>query len=140
MADAATLAATLAALREAAFAALENAYAPYSHFRVGAALLSSDGQVVSGCNVENSAYPAGTCAERVAMGSAIARGLRQFTHVVVASEADTPTPPCGICRQVLAELAPGSLVISVTRGGAEAQWRLADLLPHPIMPSSLHTE
>lgn len=131
---------TLAALRAAAFAAMDNAYAPYSKFRVGAALLTSDGQIVAGCNVENSAYPAGSCAERVAVGTAVARGLRSFTHVVVATAAESPTPPCGMCRQVLQEFAPGCRVISVTRGGAEAQWDLADLLPSPFMPSSLHRE
>lgn len=131
---------TLAALRAAAFAAMENAYAPYSKFRVGAALLAPTGEIVAGCNVENSAYPAGTCAERVAVGAAVVRGLRHFTHVVVATEASAPTPPCGICRQVLSELAPECLVISVTRGGAEAQWRLAELLPHPFTPSLLRDE
>ncbi len=133
-------AATLAALRAAAFEALDHAYAPYSKFRVGAALLTTDGQIVTGCNVENSSYPAGNCAERVAVGSAVTRGLRHFSHVVVASEADTPTPPCGICRQVLSEFAPECQVISVTRGGVEAQWRLADLLPSPFTPSSLLSE
>jgi cytidine deaminase len=133
-------ASTLAALRAAAFAAMDNAYAPYSNFRVGAALLTADGQIVAGCNVENSAYPAGTCAERVAVGAAVVRGLRSFTHVVVATAADAPTPPCGICRQVLQEFAPGCRVISVTRGGAEAQWDLSELLPSPFMPSSLPRE
>ncbi len=133
-------ASTLAAMRAAAFAALENAYAPYSKFRVGAALLAPGGEIVAGCNVENSAYPAGTCAERVALGAAVVRGLRGFTHIVVATEASTPTPPCGICRQALSELAPECLVISVTRGGAEAQWRLAELLPHPFTPSLLRDE
>jgi cytidine deaminase len=135
-----TDAATIAALKTAAFAALEHAYAPYSKFRVVAALLTASGEIVAGCNVENSSYPAGTCAERVALGSAVARGLRHFTHCVVVSEAATPTPPCGICRQALWELAPDCLVTSITRGGLEAQWRLADLLPHPFMPSSLHHE
>ena len=130
----------LAALRDAAFAALEHAYAPYSNFRVGAALRAPGGEIVLGCNVENAAYPAGTCAERVALGAAVVRGLRNFTHVVVATEASTPTPPCGICRQVLWELAPDCHVISVTRAGAEAQWRLAELLPHPFTPSSLRDE
>ena len=133
-------ASTLAALRAAAFAAMDNAYAPYSKFRVGAALLTADGQIVAGCNVENSAYPAGSCAERVAVGAAVVRGLRSFTHVVVATTAETPTPPCGICRQVLQEFAPGCRVISVTRGGAEAQWDLAALLPSPFTPSSLPRE
>ena len=131
---------TLAALRAAAFAALEHAYAPYSKFRVGAALLAPGGEIVGGCNVENSSYPAGTCAERVALGAAVVRGLRDFTHVVVATEAATPTPPCGICRQALWELAPGCHVICVTRGGAEVQWPIAELLPHPFTPSSLRHE
>lgn len=131
---------TLAALRVAAFAALENAYAPYSKFRVGAALRAPGGEIVAGCNVENSAYPAGCCAERVALGAAVVRGLRNFTHVVVASEASTPTPPCGICRQALWELAPECIVISVTRDGAEAHWPLAALLPYPFTPSSLQNE
>ncbi len=130
-------ASTLAALRAAAFAAMDNAYAPYSKFRVGAALLTTDGQIVTGCNVENAAYPAGTCAERAAVGAAVVRGLRAFTHVVVATEASTPTPPCGMCRQVLHEFAPGCVVLSVTRGGAEAEWPLADLLPYAFEPSSL---
>lgn len=133
-------ASTLAALRAAAFAAMDNAYAPYSKFQVGAALLTADGQIIAGCNVENSAYPAGTCAERVAVGAAVVRGLRTFTHVVVATAADAPTPPCGICRQVLQEFAPGCRVISVTRGGEEAQWDLAELLPSPFLPSSLRRE
>ncbi len=133
-------ASTLESLRAAALAAMEHAYAPYSHFRVGAALLTPDGEIVAGCNVENAAYPSGMCAERVAMGAAIVRGLRHFTHVVVATEAGTPTPPCGMCRQVLQELAPGCRVISVTRGGAEAEWPLADLLPYPFDTSSLRDE
>ena len=131
---------TLAALRAAAFAAMERAYAPYSRFHVGAALLTPEGEIISGCNVENSSYPAGTCAERTAVGAAVAAGHRQFTHVVVATEADHPTPPCGICRQVLQEFAPGCRVISVTRAGAVAEWDLSELLPSPFMPSSLRRE
>lgn len=128
---------TLAALRAAAFAAMENAYAPYSKFRVGAALLTPDGEIIAGCNVENAAYPAGTCAERAAIGAAVVRGRRQFTHVVVATEAATPTPPCGMCRQVLREFAPECQVISVTRNGQEASWSLADLLPYAFESSKL---
>lgn len=130
-------ASTLTAARAAAFEAMEQAYAPYSRFRVGAALLTPAGEIITGCNVENAAYPAGTCAERVAVGAAVVRGIRQFTHVVVATEASTPTPPCGMCRQVLHELSPDCRVISVTLNGAVAEWPLADLLPFAFKPSSL---
>ena len=114
------------------------AYAPYSDFRVGAALLTADGTVVAGCNVENSAYPAGICAERGAIAAAVALGHRDFTQLALVTEADEPTPPCGMCRQVLAEFAPDLHVTSHTTSGAEARWSLADLLPHPFTPQSLH--
>ncbi|MDB4875928.1 MAG: hypothetical protein JWM41_2374 [Gemmatimonadetes bacterium] len=128
---------TLTVLRERAFAAMERAYAPYSNFRVGAAILASDGSVAEGCNVENAAFPAGICAERVALSSAVARGNRSFDAVLIATEADEPTPPCGICRQVLEEFAPHLLVVSVTRGGREARWTLDELLPKAFTPHSL---
>lgn len=124
-------------LRERAATAMANAYAPYSNFRVGAALLGSDGSVSVGCNVENAAFPAGICAERVAVASAVARGVRDFTAIVIMTEADEPTPPCGMCRQVLMEFAPNLAVLSVTRGGAEAQWSMSDLLPKAFTPTSL---
>lgn len=126
-----------APLRDAAFAALENAYAPYSGFRVGAVLLGTDGSVTAGCNVENSAYPAGICAERAALAAAVTRGVRHLEVLVVATEADDPTPPCGFCRQALVEFAPSLEILSVTRGGAEARWSLADLLPHPFTPAAM---
>ena len=133
-----TAALEVAALREAATAAMHRAYAPYSHFRVGAALLTADGVIVAGCNVENSSYPAGSCAERGAIAAAVAAGHREFTHCVVVTEADDPTPPCGICRQALVEFAPRIAITSYTTSGAEASWSLADLLPHPFTPQSLH--
>jgi len=125
------------ALRAAAEAALRCAYAPYSDFRVGAALLCDDGAIVAGCNVENSSFPAGGCAERGALFAAVAGGHRNFTHLVVVTEADEPTPPCGMCRQALVEFAPALAVTSITTSGAEARWSLADLLPHPFTPRSL---
>ncbi len=126
-----------AVLRDGAAAAMERAYAPYSHFRVGAALLGSDGSVAQGCNVENACYPAGICAERAAVATAVSRGVREFQAIVICTEADVPTPPCGICRQVLMEFAPELVVLSVTRSGAEAQWTLSDLLPKAFTPTSL---
>jgi cytidine deaminase len=124
-------------LRDAAFEALEQAYAPFSSFRVGAALLGSDGTVGLGCNIENAAFPASVCAERTAVGSLIVRGVRSFTMLVIATEADHPTPPCGFCRQVLAEFAPSLPIMSVTRSGAEARWTLDVLLPEPFTPHSM---
>jgi cytidine deaminase len=125
-------------LRNAAAGAMGHAYAPYSDFRVGAALLADDGSVIVGCNVENSSFPAGICAERGALAAAMVLGHRSFTHLALVTEADEPTSPCGICRQALVEFAPNLQVTSYTTSGAEARWSLADLLPHPFTPQSLH--
>lgn len=124
-------------LRQAALAAMRKAYAPYSDFRVGAALAGPDGSVFVGCNVENAAYPAGICAERAALSAAVAGGVTSFQLLVIASEADDPTPPCGMCRQALVEFAPGLAIVSVTIEGREAEWNLASLLPHPFTPAAL---
>lgn len=124
-------------LRERAMAAMERAYAPYSGFRVGAALLATDGSITEGCNVENAAYPAGFCAERAAVGAALARGIRTFESIVIATEAEAPTPPCGLCRQVLEEFSPHLVVMSVTRGGREARWTMDELLPSAFSRRSL---
>ena len=128
---------TVALLRERAFAAMERAYAPYSNFRVGAALLSSDGSVAEGCNVENASFPAGMCAERSAVSAAVARGNRSFQAIAIATEAEEPTPPCGMCRQVLEEFSPSLVVMSFTRDGREARWTLDELLPRAFTPQSL---
>lgn len=100
-------------LVEAAIAVRERAYAPYSHFRVGAAVMARSGRVYVGCNIENGAYSPTICAERVALGSAIAAGepVGSFVAIAVVGDEALPTTPCGVCRQVLAELAPGSTVI-----------------------------
>jgi cytidine deaminase len=125
-------------LMDRAAEAMRQAYAPYSQFRVGAALQCADGTIVTGCNVENASYPAGICAERGAIAAAVAAGHREFTRVVVCTEADHPTPPCGICRQVLGEFNPALDVVSVTTGGAEARWSLTELLPAPFTAAALH--
>lgn len=117
---------------------MEHAYAPYSKFRVGAALLAADGTIFTGCNVENSSFPAGICAERSALSAAIVAGHRVFSHVVIITDADRPTPPCGMCRQALVEFSSRLEIISVTTAGTESVWSLADLLPSPFTPQSLH--
>ena len=116
-------------LAQAAESAMRNAYAPYSKFSVGAALRSSDGLIHLGCNVENASYPAGICAERTALSRAIADGAREFTAIVICTEAAVPTPPCGMCRQVLHEFAPMLHVTSITTSGERQTWRLDALLP-----------
>lgn len=116
-------------LRDAAFAAMENAYAPYSRFRVGAAVRAIGGEIVTGCNVENAAYGEALCAERVAVAAAVAQGMKEFDEIAIASESDEPSPPCGSCRQTMSEFAPDMTVTSYARNGKYATWRLSDLLP-----------
>jgi cytidine deaminase len=122
-----------ASLKEAALRALDNAYAPYSNFRVGAALLTKDGQVITGCNMENSAYGLAICAETLAVASAVSQGLTEFDEMAIATEDSEPTPPCGACRQVLNEFAPKIKISSYTRDGQEATWTLDELLPHAFV-------
>ena len=124
-------------LRERALGAMRQAYAPYSRFRVGAALRGTDGSITTGCNVENAAYPVAICAERGAVAAAVARGVREFDRLVIASESETPASPCGMCRQVLAEFAPELEIVSVTTGGAAARWTMGELLPSAFTSRSL---
>ncbi|NKC34073.1 cytidine deaminase [Falsiroseomonas selenitidurans] len=130
------------ALMAAAEAARAHAHAPYSRFAVGAALLCADGTVQPGCNVENASYGATLCAERVALGAAVAAGQRRFTAIAVAGPAGVALSPCGICRQVLAEFSPdgGLLVLMRAADGTPRQARLADLLPDSFGPDQLRTD
>jgi cytidine deaminase len=120
-------------LREAALGALVNAYAPYSNFRVGAALKTRGGEIVTGCNMENSAYGLAICAETLAVASAVSQGLKDFDEIAIATDDAEPTPPCGACRQVLNEFAPNIRISSYTRDGKEAAWTLEELLPHAFV-------
>ncbi len=115
-------------LVEAARAAQQHAYCPYSHYRVGAALLADDGRVFVGCNVENASYGLTVCAERSAVFTAVSAGARQFRRIVVATDSEPPAPPCGACRQVLAEFGADLEVESV--GPTQIKrWRIGELLP-----------
>jgi len=136
-AEGAALTSDLASLRADADNARVNAWCPYSQFSVGAALVADDGRVFVGCNVENASYPAGICAERVALGTAVAAGARRFTRVIITSNAHDPTPPCGICRQALVEFAPDLDIVAISPDGRATRWSLAQLLPAPFTPASL---
>jgi len=109
----------------------ERAYAPYSGFRVGAALLGASGTVYTGCNVESASYGLTICAERAAVSAAVAAGETRFEAVAIASEGSGPVAPCGACRQVLAEFEPDLQVWS-EGGGVRVEWRLGQLLPEPF--------
>ena len=116
------------ALIEAAIRVRENAYAPYSNYKVGAALLAKSGKMYTGCNFENASFGAGTCAERVALGAALSAGEREFLAVACAGGDDEITP-CGICRQALSEF--GNIeVFCVSETGNVREFTLAELLPH----------
>ncbi len=110
--------------------ARERAYAPYSDFKVGAALLTSDGRVFTGCNVENSSYGDAICAEKVAVIKAIAEGASDFSQLVVVTDSDEPASPCGSCRQILFEFCPDLLVIMENLAGKRLKMRIGDLLPY----------
>lgn len=140
-------------------AALEvrgRAYAPYSRYRVGAALLGHNGSIYVGCNVENASYPVCLCAEHSAIASAVSAGCREFDALVVATGGDVPGPPCGVCRQALREFAPEIPILLVTTARTSQQLALPDLfgdppsqrealsldelLPHSFGPSMLGDE
>jgi cytidine deaminase len=124
----------------AAWQAREHAYAHYSHFKVGAALETIDGRVITGCNIENATYGLTICAERVAMFKALSNGDRSFRRIAIVADAASPTPPCGACRQILWEFGRDLEVILGNLTGQTARFRLSELLPHPFDARSLSDE
>lgn len=110
--------------------AYEKAYAPYSNFKVGAALLGKSGNIHTGCNVENASYGLTICAERSAIAQAVCSGEREFSAVAVFTDANQPTPPCGACREVLSEFSDDMTVIMETSEGKREILTLRELLPH----------
>lgn len=127
----------LDALERHATEAAAKAYAPYSNFPVGAAVLTAEGEVFSGCNVENASYGLTICAERNAVFQAVAAGHRSIRAVVVVSRADVPSLPCGACRQVLNEFGPKAQVRSATSKNAKIDTTLDLLLPSAFGPQNL---
>ena len=125
------------ALVDSALAVRANAHAPFSKFRVGAALEDSSGRIHTGCNIENATYGLTMCAERVAIFKAISEGAHEFRRVAVAADADSLTPPCGSCRQLLWEFCGDIEVILVNPHGVRESMRLKDLLPRPFDASFL---
>ena len=119
-------------LVDAARRAREHAVADFSGFKVGAALETDDGTIVSGCNVENATYGLTVCAERVAMFKALSEGHRRFRRAVVVADTQSPTPPCGACRQILWEFAGDIEVTLANLEAVAASFRLSELLPHPF--------
>ncbi len=119
-------------LIEAATRARENAFAPYSGFRVGAALEDQAGRVYAGCNVENATYGLTVCAERVAVYKAVSEGARSFRRVAVVADTDVLTPPCGACRQILWEFCGDIEIVLANLQGATERFQLRDLLPRPF--------
>ena len=124
------------ALLTAARQVQSQAYAPYSNFRVGAALETADGRVFVGCNVENASYGLTICAERAAICAAVSAGAREFRRAVVVSNVDPPAAPCGACRQVLAEFGL-HLSIEAVGPARTVQWKLSELLPAAFGPEQL---
>jgi cytidine deaminase len=125
------------ALIAAALAVRENAFAPFSKFKVGAAVEDADGEIHTGCNVENATYGLTLCAERVAVFKAISEGARQFRRIAVAADTEVLTPPCGACRQILWEFCGDIEIVLVNPRGKIETWRLKELFPKPFDVSYL---
>lgn len=124
-------------LIQAALQAREAAYAPYSKYKVGAALLGKSGRIYTGCNVENASYGASICAERTAAVKAVSEGEREFEALAVVVDGDEPSSPCGICRQFLAEFGTELRLILINLKGDRVNATLADYLPEAFTPKRL---
>jgi cytidine deaminase len=124
-------------LAEAALRARKQAHAPYSNFKVGAALEDEAGRVHTGCNIENATYGLTICAERVALFKALSEGARKFRRIAVAASGDALTPPCGACRQLLWEFCGDIEILLVNTTGKSETLRLATLFPRPFDASSI---
>ncbi len=129
--------AKLQRLEKAARASATTAYAPYSNFKVGAAILAGSGKIYAGCNVENASYGLCNCAERTAIFTAAAAGEREIKAVVVYTSTPEPTMPCGACRQVINEFGPRAVVISVCDSAERLETSLPELLPKAFGPANL---
>ncbi len=127
----------LSKLENAAMIAARSAYAPYSRFRVGAAVIASSGRMYTGCNIENASYGLCNCAERTAIFTAIAAGETAITHVAVYTPTPKPTSPCGACRQVINEFGPHARILSLCDSEGRLDTTLEDLLPDAFGPESL---
>jgi cytidine deaminase len=124
-------------LVQAALDAREHAHAPFSHFKVGAALEDDSGRIHTGCNVENATYGLTVCAERVALLKAISEGIRKFRRIAVAADTETLTPPCGACRQVLWEFCGDIEIMLANISGKTESYQLRDIFPRPFDASFL---
>ncbi|PLS01187.1 cytidine deaminase [Neobacillus cucumis] len=128
-------------LMEEAKKAREKAYVPYSKFGVGAALLTTDGKVYHGCNIENAAYSMCNCAERTALFKAYSEGDRDFQMMAVVADTERPCSPCGACRQVISELCPSDMKVILTNLKGDVQEiTVAELLPGAFSPEDLHAK
>jgi len=128
-----------AQLIEEAKKARELAYAPYSKFKVGAALLTKNGEIFKGCNIENAAYSMCNCAERTALFKAVSEGEKEFVAIAVVADTNRPVPPCGACRQVISELCPKDMkvILSNLKGDLQ-ELTVQDLLPGAFSPEDLN--
>jgi cytidine deaminase len=124
-------------MEKSARSAAARAYAPYSHFPVGAAVLGGSGSIYSGCNVENASYGLCNCAERTAIFSAVAAGEQSIKAVTVYTPTPLPTAPCGACRQVIHEFGPDALIVSVCDAKSRIETKLSALLPGAFGPDDL---